>query len=86
MIALMLESFVRVLEGLGPGTWMFVAHPALDTPEMRAVHHVGYENVAVDRQGVTEAWTSPVAKEIVKRRGIELIGYRDLVKKQGGDQ
>ncbi len=45
---------------------------------MRAVHHVGYETVAVDRQGVTDAWTSPQALEVVKRRGIELIGYKDL--------
>jgi hypothetical protein len=42
---------------------------------------VGYEAVAVDRQGVTDAWTSPAAREIVKRRGIELIGYRALVRK-----
>ena len=77
------ESFVTVLEGLGPGTWVFVDHPALDTPEMRAVGHVGYENVAVDRQGVTEAWTSPAVKDVVRRRGIELIGYKDLVKRQG---
>jgi len=77
------ESFVRVLEGLGRGTWIFVDHPALDTPEMRAVGHVGYENVAVDRQGVTEAWTSPAAKDVVRRRAIELIGYKDLVKRQG---
>ncbi len=75
------ESFVRVLEGLGPGTWMFVDHPALDGPEMRAVGHVGYENVAMDRQGVTDAWTSPAAKDVVRRRGIELIGYKDLAKK-----
>jgi predicted glycoside hydrolase/deacetylase ChbG (UPF0249 family) len=75
------ESFVRVLEGLGPGTWVFVDHPSLDTPEMRAVHHVGYEGVAIDRQGVTDAWTSPAAREVVRRRGIELIGYRDLVGK-----
>ena len=55
-------------------------HPALDTPEMRATGHVGYEHVAIDRQGVTDAWTSPAVKEIVKRRAIELIGYRDLAK------
>ena len=72
-------SFVAVLEGLGPGTWLFVDHPALDTPEMRAVHHVGYEAVAIDRDGVTQAWTSPAVREVVRRRGIELIGYRDLV-------
>ncbi|HEX9188541.1 MAG TPA: ChbG/HpnK family deacetylase [Vicinamibacteria bacterium] len=74
-------SFLRVLEKLEPGTWIFVDHPALDTPEMRAIGHVGYENVAVDRQGVTDAWTSPAAKEIVRRRGIELVGYRDLVRR-----
>jgi predicted glycoside hydrolase/deacetylase ChbG (UPF0249 family) len=74
-------SFVRVLEKLGPGTWLFVDHPALDTPEMRATGHVGYEGVAVDRQGVTDAWTSPTVLEVVKRRGIELIGYKDLVAK-----
>jgi hypothetical protein len=73
------ESFVRVLEGLAPGTWLFVDHPSLDTPEMRAVHHVGYEAVAIDRQGVTDAWTSPAAKDIVRRRGIQLIGYKGLV-------
>lgn len=77
------ESFARVLEGLGPGTWIFVDHPALDTPEMRAVHHVGYETVAIDRQGVTDAWTSPTARDVARRRGIELIGYKDLVKRWG---
>jgi hypothetical protein len=71
-------TFARILERLGPGTWLFVDHPAFDTPEMRAIHHVGYEDVAVDRQGVVEAWTSPKTKEIVARRGIQLIGYRDL--------
>ena len=74
-----IETFAGMLEKLGPGTWVFVDHPAYDVPEMRAVRHVGYENVAVDRQGVVEAWTSAKAKEIVARRGIELIGYRDLV-------
>ena len=75
------ETFARMLEALEPGTWMFVDHPAYDDPEMRQVRHVGYEDVAVDRQGVVEAWTSPKAKEIVERRGIELIGYKDLVAK-----
>ena len=74
------ESFVRMLEGLSPGTWLFVDHPALDTPEMRATGHVGYETVAVDRQGVTDAWTSPRVREVVKVRRIQLIGYRDLRK------
>jgi hypothetical protein len=76
-------SFARVLEGLRPGTWIFVDHPSLDGDEMRAVHHVGYETVAVDRQGVTDAWTSPRALEVVRRRGIELVGYKDLAASGG---
>jgi predicted glycoside hydrolase/deacetylase ChbG (UPF0249 family) len=72
------ETFARMMEELGPGTWLHVDHPAYDDPEMRQVRHVGYEDVAVDRQGVVEAWTSPMVKEIVERRGIELIGYKDL--------
>ena len=45
---------------------------------MRAIHHIGYENVSIDRRGVTDAWTSPRVREVVKVRGIQLIGYRDL--------
>jgi thiol-disulfide isomerase/thioredoxin len=78
-------SFTRLVEELGPGTWIFVDHPALDTPELRATGHVGYEQVAVDRQGVTDAWTSAAVKEIVRRRGIELVGYRDLARAAAPD-
>ena len=78
-----LESFLRMLESLEPGkTYMFVDHPGLDTSELRAIHHIGYEDVAADRQGVTDTWTHPRVKEMIKKRGIELIGYRDLKKRK----
>jgi predicted glycoside hydrolase/deacetylase ChbG (UPF0249 family) len=76
-----IESFLRMLDGLEAGkTYMFVDHPGLDGPELRAIHHIGYENVAVDRQGVTDTFTSPRVKERIASRGIQLIGYRDLKK------
>ena len=31
------------LETLEPGTWILLDHAALDTPEMRAIHHPGYD-------------------------------------------
>lgn len=75
------ESFIKMLESLQGGkTYLFVDHPGLDTPELRAIHHIGYENVAVDRQGVTDAWTSPRVKAAIKAKGIQLISYRDLKK------
>jgi len=74
-----LRSFLSTLEGLEPGkTYLFVDHPGLDTPELRAIHHIGYENVATDRQGVTDTWTHPRVRELIKAKGIQLIGYRDL--------
>lgn len=72
------ETLRANLEELGPGNWMFVDHPAYDTPESRAIHHIGYENVALDRQGVTEAWTDAGVLEIIKRRGIRLVSYADV--------
>ena len=59
-------------------TYLFVDHPGLDTPELRAISHIGYENVATDRQGVTDTWTHPRVKAFIKERGIQLISYRDL--------
>ena len=74
-----ITSFTAMLEGLEDGkTYLFVDHPGLDTPELRAIHHVGYEDVAADRQGVTDTWTSAEVREVIRRRGIRLIGYRDL--------
>lgn len=76
-----IESFVKMLDGLEVDhTYMFVEHPGFDTPEMRAIHHIGYENVAADREGVTDTWTSPKVRDAIREKGIKLIGYRDLAK------
>jgi predicted glycoside hydrolase/deacetylase ChbG (UPF0249 family) len=76
-----ISSFIKMLESLEAGkVYVFVDHPGLDTPEVRAIHHIGYENVAADRQGVTDTFTSPRVKAAVKARNIQLIGYRDLKK------
>jgi predicted glycoside hydrolase/deacetylase ChbG (UPF0249 family) len=74
-----IESFVRMLDKLEDGkTYLFVDHPGLDGAELRGIHHIGYENVAQDRQGVTDTYTSARVKERIAARGIQLIGYRDL--------
>lgn len=74
-------SFIKMLEGLEPGkNYMFIDHPALDNEEMQTVGHVGYEDVAKDRQGVTDIFTSDRVKQVIKDRNIELISYNDLTK------
>ncbi|WP_373515458.1 polysaccharide deacetylase family protein [Persicitalea sp.] len=75
------RSFVKALDNLQPGqTYLFVEHPGLDNAELRAIHHIGYENVAEDRQGVTDLLTDPKVKALIEKKGIRLIGYRDLGK------
>jgi len=71
-------ALVKALEEVPPGVWIVVEHPGLDTPEMQALGHQGYWEVATHRAGVTKAFTSPKVKEVIQRRGIQLAGYRDL--------
>ncbi len=71
-------TLVKALEGLGPGTWIAIEHPGLDTPEMQAMGHKGYWEVASHRDGVTKSFTSPKVKEVIQRRGIQLVSYHDM--------
>jgi len=76
------SAMVEALEKLEPGTWITVEHPGMDTPEMQAMGHSGYENVGKDRGDVTDTFTSEKVKEVVKRRGIKLISYGDVKKER----
>jgi predicted glycoside hydrolase/deacetylase ChbG (UPF0249 family) len=72
------DVLVKALESIGPGDWQTGEHPATDDPEMRAISHPGYDDVATDRAAVMAMWTSPRVKDVIRRRGIQLIGFRDL--------
>lgn len=75
-----LQSFMKMLKNLQPGnTYLFVDHPGIDTPELNAIHHIGYENVSADRQGVTDTWTNEKVKALIRQKGIQLISYKDLL-------
>lgn len=78
-----ISSFISRLNKLEAGkTYWFIDHPGIDGDELRSVFHIGYEQVAADRQGVTDLFTNERVKEVIREKGIELIGYRDLVKKK----
>ena len=58
-----------MLDKLQPGnTYLFVDHPGLNDDELRAIFHIGYENVAEDRQGVTDLFTNKKLKSIIEKR------------------
>jgi predicted glycoside hydrolase/deacetylase ChbG (UPF0249 family) len=75
-----IDRFIKKLEDLKPGTYLFVEHPGIDTAEMSAIGHTGYEDVAEDRDAVTELFVSEKVKKAIKRLGINLISYADLKK------
>jgi chitin disaccharide deacetylase len=72
------ERLAANLATLAPGKWIFVEHPAYDTPEMQAIGHAGYYHVASDRHGVTAAWTDEKIKALIDQRGIRLVSYADV--------
>jgi chitin disaccharide deacetylase len=74
-----IQSFMNMLAKLEPGkTYIFLDHPGLCDDELKAVYHIGYEDVCTDRQGVTDLYTNDKVKAFIKSKGILLIGYRDL--------
>ncbi len=75
------SSFINMLNNLESGkSYFFIDHPALNNAEMQAVHHIGYEDVAIDRQGVTDLFTSAKVKAAIQEKGIRLINYNVATK------
>ena len=78
-----MESFTKMLGKLQPGkTYLFVDHPGLDDAELQAIFHIGYENVAEDRQGVTDLYTNKEIAKLIAEKGITLISYKDLLEEK----
>lgn len=78
-----IRSFINMLDKFKPGnSYLFVDHPGLNNDEMKAVYHIGYENVSVDRQGVTDLFTNPSVKEALKKKGILVYSYKEMFEKK----
>lgn len=72
------KRFIEMLAQLGPGDWLLVEHPGYAVAELETVGHVGYENVGIDRDGVTKVLTSKKVRRALQRKDIQLISYTDL--------
>ncbi len=73
-----IDSFITNINKLTPGVWLFVDHPGYDTNEMKAISHVGYENVAFDRDGVSKVFMSQRVKDAIIEKKIKLVSYKEL--------
>jgi len=67
--------FERMVDRLPEGTWELVCHPGYDDAELGSIRTRLRESRAVELRLLT----SPEAREILARRGVQLISYRELV-------
>ncbi len=75
-----IDGFIAMLDKMEAGkTYVYVEHPGLDTDELKAIHHRGYEDVAQGRQDVTNIFTSEKVKEAVHQKGIKLVSYKEVI-------
>lgn len=75
-----IAGFIAMLDKLEEGkTYVYVEHPGLDDSELKAIYHIGYEDVAQGRQDVTNIFTSEKVKEAIINRGIKLVSYKDVL-------
>ena len=69
-----LKVFTTIMDSIPEGTWEFVCHPGYNDADLDKIRTRLRES-RVQELGLL---TSPEAKEVLERRGIELITYRDL--------
>ncbi len=69
-----LKLFTAIADSIPEGTWEFVCHPGYNDADLDKID----TRLRESRVQELELLTSPEAKEVLQRRGIELITYRDL--------
>lgn len=69
-----LKLFTAIVEGIPEGTWEFVTHPGYNDADLDGVR----TRLRQSREQELRLLTSPEAREVLQRQGIELISYREL--------
>jgi chitin disaccharide deacetylase len=74
-----LNEFEAIINNVSPGVTEVRLRPALDTPELRALHDgAGWVNQVDHHRALLDA----SLRATIARSGIELVGYRELRKAQ----
>lgn len=73
------RALLDALAAAGPGLHLYVGHPAVRSPELRAVDSSRGEYWNQRRGAVLNAWTDPEVLALVEKRGIELVPIRAFV-------
>lgn len=75
-----IQKFIEMLDKLEDSkSYVFVEHPGIDNEELRAIYHIGYEDVAQGRQDITTIFTNEKVKQFIQKRGIQLLSYKQFL-------
>lgn len=74
------EKFIKAINSMTEGTFLFVEHPAYNTKEMENVGHIGYMNVGEHRQKVINLFMSKKVQAALKMKQVNIISYDDWKK------
>ncbi len=74
-----IEEFIKKINLLTPGNWVYIDHPGQEGAEMQMVKNGLDFNLGKDRQAVTDIWTSQKVKDALHKKGVELVSYKDLI-------
>jgi predicted glycoside hydrolase/deacetylase ChbG (UPF0249 family) len=69
--------FAAIATTVPEGTWEFVCHPGYNDSDLQSAK----TRLRESREVELDVLTSPRAREILARQGVELISYRDLVER-----
>jgi predicted glycoside hydrolase/deacetylase ChbG (UPF0249 family) len=69
-----LKMFTAIIESVPDGTWEFVCHPGYSDADLDRVH----TRLRHSREQELSLLTSSEAKELLQRRGVQLISYHEL--------
>jgi hopanoid biosynthesis associated protein HpnK len=67
--------FQAIAETIPEGTWEFVCHPGYNDADLQAAH----TRLRESRELELKALTLPQARQLLAKKDIELISYRDLI-------
>ena len=74
-----IDAFIEALGKLKPGkTYIFIEHPAYNTPEMQTVEQKATDTIGKDRDNVIKIYTNERVKNFIKAKGIHLVSYAQL--------
>ncbi len=78
------EKLVEFLRDAGPGLWLLICHPGIDSPEQNALMHFELKEivegggVGKHRADVLKTLTSFEVKSMIVKKQIRLTNYREL--------